>query len=367
MININYDIKDTNLYINKKEWARLYSSYDKTAVIEALSDLIDLNNIPIPYRQITELEAYTDFLDLCALNTNMLTIYNSFITRHVYKGVIDPLVIKTSRIGNKASDYFHQKQRYLCDSINGPSPYRSWNNKKLRATLLSALWRLDIKEINPYVLRTCIALSRNIASQFKPSAAKTIYEMFNAKKVLDFSAGWGDRLCAFHACNNTKYYLGVDPNEELIEGYLKQNEFYNTNKIAEFINVPAEDADIPRNYFDVVFSSPPYYNIEKYSKKSTQSYIRYPKLKDWLDCFLFSVIEKSCKALKRQGYLIINISDVYSNHTSHKICDPMNDYIKTLNSMQYVKCIGMQMSKRPNTNLSKKSIFAEPIWIWQKK
>lgn len=367
MIDIEHKIQNNYLYVNKKEWARLCNNYNKKDIIEALSNLIDLNNIPIPYRQITELEAYADFLDLCALNTNLLTIHNTFKTRHIYKYVIDPLLIKASKVGNKASDYFHQKQRYCCDSINGPSPYRSWNDNKLRAVLLKTLLRLDIKEINPRTLRTCIALGRNVASQFKPSAAKAIYEMFNAKKILDFSAGWGDRLCAFHSCKNTKYYLGIDPNDKLIEGYLKQNEFYNTTKSVELINAPAEDAAIPCNYFDMVFSSPPYYNIEKYSKEPTQSYIRYPKLMDWLENFLFTVIEKSCKALKRQGYLIINISDVYSNHTVHKICDPMNDFIKDLGNMQYVKCMGMQMSKRPNTNLSKESIFAEPLWIWQKK
>ena len=37
-------------------------------------------------------------------------------------------------------------------------------------------------------------LGTYIATQFKPIVAKTIYDMSDAKTVLDTSMGWGDRL-----------------------------------------------------------------------------------------------------------------------------------------------------------------------------
>ena len=37
-------------------------------------------------------------------------------------------------------------------------------------------------------------LGTYIATQFKPTVAKTIYAMTDAKIVLDTSMGWGDRL-----------------------------------------------------------------------------------------------------------------------------------------------------------------------------
>ena len=37
-------------------------------------------------------------------------------------------------------------------------------------------------------------LGTYIATQFKPVVAKAIYQMTNAKRVLDTSCGWGDRL-----------------------------------------------------------------------------------------------------------------------------------------------------------------------------
>ena len=40
-------------------------------------------------------------------------------------------------------------------------------------------------------------LQTYIATQFKPNVAKAIYQMTNAKRVLDTSCGWGDRLAVF--------------------------------------------------------------------------------------------------------------------------------------------------------------------------
>lgn len=363
---IDYNVKQDGLYISKKEWARA-QSFSIDHVIDFISDIIDKHAIPIPYRPISELEAWADFLELCKLNTATLLNNDKFTTRYNYKKNLSDQYIKSSKIGNIASDYFHQEQRYRCDSINGPGPYRSWTDKKLRRVLLKSLWRLRVKEITPSILRKCMALSRNIASQFRPSAAKTIYDMFSAEKVLDFSAGWGDRLCAFHACSSTEYYLGVDPNTDLIDNYLKQNDFYDTGKTAEFINFPAEELDYLKNEFDLIFTSPPYFNIEKYDKSHLQSYKRYKKLREWLESFLFQTISKTWSSLKKGGHLVLNISDVYSNHQVHHICDPMCDFIgHNLSNARFIKCLGMQLGKRPNTGLPGNGIFAEPIWIWKK-
>ena len=60
---------------------------------------------------------------------------------------------------------------------------------------------------------------------FKPIVAKTIYEMSDAKTVLDTSMGWGDRLTAFYASNAT-HYIGCDPNSNTFARYQKMIDFY---------------------------------------------------------------------------------------------------------------------------------------------
>jgi len=55
-----------------------------------------------------------------------------------------------------SSDYFHQKNRWYCDSINSPSPYRSWTIKKFREGVFNALFTLKFKEVNNSTLRTFV-------------------------------------------------------------------------------------------------------------------------------------------------------------------------------------------------------------------
>ena len=58
------------------------------------------------------------------------------------------------------------------------------------------IWRgvNDAKELSRDTYTMSFRLGTYIATQFKPIVAKTIYEMSDAKTVLDTSMGWGDRL-----------------------------------------------------------------------------------------------------------------------------------------------------------------------------
>ena len=52
-------------------------------------------------------------------------------------------------------------------------------------------------------------LGTYIATQFKPIVAKTVYNMTEAKRVLDTSCGWGDRLAGFFASQTPKNIMVV--------------------------------------------------------------------------------------------------------------------------------------------------------------
>lgn len=206
----------------------------------------------------------------------------------------------------------------------------------------------------------------SIASQFRPSAAKAIYQHFKAENVLDFSAGWGDRLNGFMACEHTKLYVGCDPNDRLHEGYQKQIKLFNTGKDITIHNSPAEDVDFGEDNFELVFTSPPYFDIERYTQEGNQSWKRYRKLDDWLNNFLFTVLDKAWKALKSGGHMVINISDVYSHHTINKMCDPMCNYMKNKQDCKFLGGLGLRLTKRPRSNSSKDGIYGEPIWVFKK-
>ena len=99
---------------------------------------------------------------------------------------------------------------------------------------------------------------------------------------------------------------------------------------------------------------------EKYTKEDNQSFKKFKKLEDWLEKFLFKSLENAWFALEKGGHLIINISDVYSNHRINKICDPMFDYMATLEGSEYQGTMGLRegyirilhIDLFPRTNLS---------------
>lgn len=349
------------------EWTEL----TLTRSIDEIKDILweKTRSLPIPTVCITEEECSDDFNKLKSMKSSDLLEEGEIFSRYEYTYPIGKKYVDSSNIGNKSSNFFHQEQRFKCDSINSPSPERTWNNKKFFFSMLGALWTLKCKEVNSDTLRLCIAMRKYIASQFRPSAAKALYDHFNAKIVMDFSSGWGDRLSAAMASDSVKHYTGIDPNTVLFDGYNKQIEKFGSGKDIKMYNSPAED--FLRNHdkkdYDFIFTSPPYFIIERYSKDDTQSWVRYKKINDWLDNFLFDTINLSIDKLISGGYIAINISDVYCNHTINKICDPMNDYIQSLGTMEKIENINYRMAKRINSKSGKTGVFVEPCWIWRKK
>lgn len=363
-------IKNNEIVISEDNWKTLNSKFGKEEIKEAISDIIEDTPIPLPKPVITRNKCKTDFEALCRYDDSELVMVNSeFFSRYEYNYPFSNCVIRSTNIGNKSSDFFHLDNRWLCDSINSPSPYRSWTIKKFRMTLLNALWSLKFDSIDTTKLRAAIAMRKYIASQFRPSAAKAIYNHFNARDVLDFSSGWGDRLSGFLASDAVSY-VGIDPNERLIKGYKSQiRTLSKNNKKVKMINGCAEDVDLSGMEFDFIFTSPPYYNIERYTQEDNQSFKKYRKFEDWMENFLFRTIDNVWPTLKVGGKLVINISDVYSNHKVNKICDAMNNYIANKKGASYHGCYGYEIRKRLNSGAlkgRKDGTLAEPMWIWTK-
>lgn len=363
-------VRDGEILINPIDWTRLNKKYSKDEIKRYISDAIAEHCVPMPFRDHTLGEAIASFKDLECFVGSSIIRGGEYFSRYPYRYSFKDLYVDISTVGSIASDYFHQESRWMCDSINSPSPYRTWTEEKFRLTLLNALWTLKFNQVTSKELRSAISLRKYIAAQFRPSAAKAIYEMLGARRVLDMSMGWGDRLAAFYAGSDTEMYFGTDPNSKLHAGYLAQQEAYQIKKPVFMFKDCAENLDVPKGEFDVAFTSPPYFNIERYTgtygKDDKQSWNRYRKLDDWLEKFLFVVLEKSVAGLKSGGYLAMNISDVYSNHTVNQMCDPMNDYLSKM-GLVYEGAVGLRMAKRPNSKACGVGVFAEPIWIWRKR
>ena len=359
----------TEISISSEYWTHLKKTYTQDEIKEAISSAIDTFDLPMPLSHISEADAETAFQKLIDFDVNSLINEGDVFSRYEYKYDFSPFYIGQSNVGNESSNYFHQLSRFYCDSINAPSPYRSWTIPKFRNGILNALFTLKFDEVNSSKLRTAISLRKYLAAQFKPSVAKLIYEKFDAKNVLDFSSGWGDRLAGFYATENTVKYTGIDPNLRLHTGYYDQGLMYSKfmSKSHEIHYGCAEDVLPTLNEtYDMVFTSPPYFNIERYTQEENQSWKKYRKLDAWINDFLFPVLKESWNRLEDGGFMIVNISDVYSNHQVNNICDPMNDYISSMPFANYMGSLGMRMTKRPNSKSQQDGTFVEPMWVFSK-
>ena len=386
------------LYIPEDEWQMIMKTWEKEEVVESLSEV--LHTYPCPIPEISEEDTLKSLNKLKGVQFNDILVEGKWFPRNEnqYNYPLTDLYFKKDNSGNNASNGFHIENRWKVDWVRTPSGWRTWQTVKGIKTIVRAFYTLEqvLTKVDLQSIRMATTLRKYVASQFKPSIAKGFYDYFQSDKVLDFSAGWGDRLAGFYCGDTTKHYVGIDPNTNNHPNYKKQVEFYEKHrtmfeqeKKVDLICSPAEDVDFTKyeNYFDTIFTSPPYFNIEKYSDEDTQSYKRYTNIDRWNEDFLHSTLGKLIFTLKKDGIIAVNISDVYSAPDKGylEICNPMNDYLKS-QGMEYYGCIGMEMTKRFNsggagnakseyfneelkekTQETQNTAFGEPIWIWKKK
>ena len=375
--------------IDEKEWTYIKETFSEEQIRKSLVKV--LMEYEPPYMDISKKECFKDYQKLKGVKWNDLFIEKQWFARSEYEWSRSNNLIKRLNVGNKSSNYFQQKNRWSVDGTVSPGPLRTWSSEKFMYTLLGSLFSLKVQKVDKGILRTCIGLRKYICSQFKPNVAKVIYDRYKCKNILDFSAGWGDRLAGFYASDFGELFVGIDPRKENHPIYEQQSQFYQkhstffeNDKRHELICSPAEDANLSKyeGVMDIVFTSPPYFNVERYSHDDTQSWVRYKNIESWNKNFLQKSIKNVWKTLRKGGLLMVNISDVNASSDGKKewlkICDPMNDFIKTLNDSQYVECFGMEMAKRPNSigvgtavndknnNEKESETFGEPVWVWKK-
>lgn len=393
------------LYIPNEEWEYIKQTFEVEDVKESLAKVA--MEYPLPYQEIEEDDARSEYLALKGIRWHELLREGEWFPRKASESTYPitydnkQLYFRRLNTGNQASNFFQQSNRWGVDGTVSPGPKRTWETEEFMKTLMGGLYTLKFDEIDRGALRVCLSLRKYICSQFKPNVAKALYDMYKAENVLDFAAGWGDRLCGFYASEYGKHYVGVDPRKENHPIYKQQAEFYEKNngffeveKKATFVESPAEDFDYAGydNYFDIAFTSPPYFSVERYSYDDTQSWVRYKTIDEWNKDFLHKALGKIWNTLKKGGHLCVNIADVYASSKGDKgyqaITNPMNDFIGSLEGAEYMGCIGMEMAKRPGSAgagaiieadrdryteeaLAKADeagdkTFCEPVWIWKK-
>jgi hypothetical protein len=127
-------------------------------------------------------------------------------------------------------------------------------------------------------------------------------------KILDISAGWGDRLIA--SCALGAHYTACDPNTALIEPHRQIIHKYGDPSKQRVFPVPFEDMIFDEMRYNCLFSSPPFFDLEIYSNEPTQSSERYRTIDVWINNFLKASLVKADKVLEQNATIYLHLNDI---------------------------------------------------------
>jgi hypothetical protein len=203
------------------------------------------------------------------------------------------------------SDMFVDDCRVKCKFGSEISPYEYYQKNKIK--ILDEM-RIDNIPLTAYNVRDYIYFNTKECSIHNPLIIRYFIKMADAKKVLDFSSGWGDRLIGC-MLENIDIYQGVDPNICLKEKYNKIIKTFQSRCTGQYnvISAGIQDVELTELY-DLFFTSPPYFDYEKYIDSSDQSINLGSTEDEWLNNFLYPNMSKCIKSIKKHGLIVLYFS-----------------------------------------------------------
>jgi tRNA1(Val) A37 N6-methylase TrmN6 len=257
-----------------------------------------------------------------------------------------------SRIGNNVVDFFTFTQRLATKgkyNINFYDFIVNIDEFKKKKFIQNMLHYYDTvknktKKKNHYtVLKEVYNICISAINIIRPLVYMEIYTKYNPTSILDFCAGWGGAAVAASALN-VPNYIGVEINYSLIQPYNKLCNFLKERSKTN-IQMLFENAlmiDYSKLDYDLVFTSPPYYFIQKYENNT-----EYASKKEMDDKFYIPLFSTTYTNLKPNGVYALNINkEVYEN-VCIKLFGPAHDIYP------YKK------SKRQNN-------YDEIVYVWKK-
>ena len=278
---------------------------------------------------------------------------------------------KWSRLGLRFLNSFGMlESRIQGGHRSSPSLLEAWTDRDRRTSIMRAALSLK-KHLSEATAFESASMKIHVPANFRPTAARAIYnDLGNGGTVLDFSAGYGGRFLGFLG-SSCRQYIGIDPNTVLRPSYESMFKWIESNhehdKSWEMVWKPAEDVDYSpwRGKVDLIFTSPPYFDLERYSNETTQSSARFPSLSEWLEGFLFETLRRSVRCLKLGGHLALNIADNATYDV--EIIEPVIEFARTELRLELQQVVPMLLSSKPGKDRQRVGWGrkAEPILIFQ--
>lgn len=260
------------------------------------------------------------------------------------------------RKGNDAVDFFtfvqrlETKGKYDITFFEFVENIEDFKNKKFIANMLK--YYEDVKNKNKTkheykVYKEVYNICISAINIFRPLMAMEVYARFQPKHVLDPCAGWGGRLVGAFALNVPKY-TGIEINRDLAEPYKNMIALYKDSDLGVktdakmlFEDCCLTDFSQIKEY-DMVFTSPPYFHLEKYPNN-----VVYESKQEMGEKFYKVFIANSFKHLAKGGHFILNVNqEIYES-----CCVPI---------------LGNAFEIIPFKKSQRQNDYGESIYIWRK-
>ena len=275
--------------------------------------------------------------------------WKSLLEKNVLDGAEIARIDTRSRPGHKILDH-HMPHFWDVENYKGVSVRMLMTQHSLEKALLQNV----CMHSTPYrsEIRRMIVMTAGLGNvtKYRTTTSKAIVTYFNATRVFDPCIGWGGRMLG--TLSTGASYTGCEPDPKTAAGLrnILSGLPSTTQQRAYLIESPAEEAfDVLRTHplFDMVLTSPPYYNMEIYTG-GPQSTTRFPTWEDWLSRWLKPLILFSLSRLKENGTSCWSVKNFRTDKTY-----PLADEVKKIHKdagWTLVKTVVMTGSARPGAN-----------------
>lgn len=194
----------------------------------------------------------------------------------------------------------------------------------------SKLYRYDVDgqevtahetfDINLRNVRTGFIVQRNKVSWFRPAWATAVYKRFldgiSDPVVWDPSIGFSARLLGFAGAVKSGTYIGTDPAKMMHDDAVNLAYVLNRHNQSLKFDVRAqgsEHAQLGDSSVDFVFTSPPYFDCERYVDEPGQCWRDHPTIDSWTTNYLEPTLANVARALKPNRNAVINVNQQLSS------------------------------------------------------
>jgi len=170
-------------------------------------------------------------------------------------------------------------------------------------------------DINFKNIRRGFVVQRQTASFFKPSVACSLYRKWiadtNSPVVWDPSCGFGARLLGFASAFPRGVYLGNEPATKThrdVAALAEELCLVGELAGASILRAGSEvETTFEAETLDLVFTSPPYFDLERYYDEPGQCWRDYPAEPAWYEHYLLPTVAAGFIGLKAGRRMVLNV------------------------------------------------------------